>query len=68
MIAMEFYGTWVYRNILNAEWAIWTFVVLIMTLNLLAPIFIWLIMNGTPITNVLMKKTKNKKDKNMNGS
>jgi len=65
---MEFYGTWVYRNILNAEWAIWTFVVLIMTLNLLAPIFIWLIMNGTPITNVLMKKTKNKKDKNMNGS
>jgi len=65
---MEFYSTWVYRNILNAEWAIWTFVVLIMTLNLLAPILIWLIMNGTPITNVLMKKTKNKKDKNMNGS
>jgi hypothetical protein len=65
---MEFYSTWVYQNILNAEWAIWTFVVLIMALNLLAPIFIWLIMNGTPITNVLKKKMKNKKDKELNGS
>lgn len=65
---MEFYSTWVYRYILNAEWAIWSFVVLIMALNLLAPIFIWLIMNGTPITKVLKKKIKNKKDENMNGS
>ncbi|WP_066059073.1 hypothetical protein [Robertmurraya korlensis] len=63
---MEFYSTWVYRNIFNAEWALWTFVVMIMTLNILAPIFVWMIMNGTPVTNLLKKRMKNKKEENMN--
>jgi len=57
---MEFYSTWVYRYIFNAEWAIWTFVVIIMVLNLLAPVFIWMIMNGTPITKLIKKRMKNK--------
>jgi hypothetical protein len=51
---------------LNAEWALWTFVVMIMTLNILAPIFVWMIMNGTPVTNLLKKRMKNKKEENMN--
>lgn len=59
---MEFYSTWLYRHVLNAEWAIWTFVVTIMVFNLLSPIFIWMIMNGTPINKWIMKKLKKKKE------
>lgn len=59
---MDFYATWLYRNVLNAEWMIWIFVVLIMVLNLLSPVFIWMIMNGKPITSMIKKKTKEKKE------
>lgn len=59
---MEFYGTWLYRYVLNAEWVIWTFVITIMVLNLLSPIFIWMVMNGTPITKWLKERMKKKKE------
>jgi hypothetical protein len=62
LVFMEFYSTWLYRYVLNAEWAIWTFVVTIMGLNLLSPIFIWMIMNGSPVTKWLKKRMKKKQE------
>jgi hypothetical protein len=62
LVFMELYSTWLYRYVLNAEWAIWTFVVTIMGLNLLSPIFIWMIMNGSPVTKWLKKRMKKKQE------
>lgn len=58
---MDFYHSWIYINILNAKWFIWTIVVIVLGFNILAPILVWIVINGKK-----MPFMKNKK-KNKNG-
>jgi len=39
------YDTWIYR-LLNSTWFVWSLVVSVLALNVLMPVFIWLLMNG----------------------
>ena len=57
---MDFYHSWIYINILNAKWFIWTIVVIVLAFNVLSPIIVWAVINGKTMP---FKKNKNK---NMN--
>ena len=56
---MDFYHSWIYINILNAKWFIWTIVVMILAFNILAPIIVWIVINGKKMP---FMKNKDKKD------
>ncbi len=58
---MDIYHTWIYVNILNQEWFIWTIITMVFLLNFLAPIHIWLVMNSKSMPFLKKKKNRNKK-------
>lgn len=56
---MDFYHWWIYENIFNTSWFMWTFVILIFGLNIFSFVIIWMIMNGKSLS--FLKGNKGKK-------
>jgi len=57
---VDFYHSWIYVNILNAKWFVWTIVVLVLAFNIFSPVIVWAVINGKKIP-VLKKMKKDKK-------
>ncbi|MED4039170.1 hypothetical protein [Niallia taxi] len=66
---MNFYHTWIYEYILNAKWFIWIIVYVVLGLNIIAPVIIWGLMNGTALIKwaktIKQKAKKKMKQKNL---
>ncbi|MCE4049492.1 MULTISPECIES: hypothetical protein [Bacillaceae] len=66
---MNLYHTWIYEYVLNAKWFIWVIVYTVLALNVMAPVIIWGLMNGTALKKwgkMIVEKTKKKmKQKNL---
>jgi small-conductance mechanosensitive channel len=60
---MDFYHWWIYKNIFNATWFIWTIVIIVFAFNLLGPILIWFRINSRPLP-FMKKKQKDGKQQN----
>ncbi|MEQ6390024.1 hypothetical protein RZN22_11925 [Bacillaceae bacterium S4-13-58] len=64
---MDFYHWWIYENVFNTTWFMWTFVILIFGVNIFSFVIIWMIMNGRSLSflkgNKGKKKGKKKKGK-----
>lgn len=60
---MDFYHTWIYINIFNAKWFIWTIVVIVLAFNILAPVLVWVVINGKKMPFMKNKKKNNQGDK-----
>ncbi|HEO8420634.1 Uncharacterised protein [Mycobacteroides abscessus subsp. abscessus] len=63
---MNFYHTWLYKNVINTEWLLWIIVVFVLAFNILSPIIIWGLMNGQSIIKWAKKKGKKKNRKEEN--
>lgn len=63
---MDLYHSWVYVNILNAKWLIWSIVIIVLAFNILAPIITWTVINGKglPFVNSKKKRDNNSKENN----
>ncbi|HAQ08765.1 MAG TPA: hypothetical protein DCR24_15115 [Bacillus bacterium] len=57
---MDLYHLWVYINVLNTKWFIWTMVIIVMAFNILAPIIILAVINGKELPFMKNKEDKNK--------
>lgn len=58
---MNLYHTWIYEYVLNAKWFIWVIVYTVLALNVMAPVIIWGLMNGTALKKwgkMIVEKTK----------
>jgi hypothetical protein len=42
-IIMDWYHMWIYTHLINTKWFLWTAVVFIFSLNILAPLLMWII-------------------------
>jgi hypothetical protein len=56
---MDFYHWWIYESILNAQWFVWTIVILVFLLNIFGPILIWFRINSKPLPFIHRKKKMN---------
>jgi hypothetical protein len=43
---MDFYHSWMYTQVLNTEWFMWTIVCLLLGINVLSPMIVWFAMRG----------------------
>ena len=60
---LNFYHTWVYKNVINADWLLWIIVILVLGFNVLSPVILWGLMNGRSIIKWGKgKKTKKKEN------
>jgi len=57
---LNFYHTWLYKNVINTEWFLWMIVIFVLTFNILSPIIMWCLMNGKSILKWGKGKKKNK--------
>lgn len=55
---MNFYHWWIYENVFNTAWFVWSFVIFILAFNVLSPVIIWLTFSGRKLK--LQKKLLNK--------
>ncbi|ARU59904.1 hypothetical protein CBW65_01645 [Tumebacillus avium] len=55
---MNFYHWWIYENIFNTTWFVWTFVIFILAFNIFSPVIIWLTFSGRKLK--LQKKLLSK--------
>ncbi|WP_165452253.1 hypothetical protein [Paenibacillus thalictri] len=46
---MDFYHSWLYQQVINTEWFMWSVVWLVLIVNLLLPGIVWYAMNGKRI-------------------
>ena len=62
---MDFFHSWIYVNILNAKWFIWTIVVLVLAFNIFSPLIVWAVINGrkVPVFKYMDKNKKKSKQK-----
>ncbi|MEQ2528304.1 hypothetical protein EKG37_03995 [Robertmurraya yapensis] len=58
---MDLYHSWLYQHVLNTGWFIWTIVVAVFLLNIIAPILIWYLMSEKKIPFI----RRNTEDKNV---
>ncbi|MCM3389428.1 hypothetical protein [Ureibacillus chungkukjangi] len=63
---MDLYNSWIYVNMLNAKWFIWTIVIFVFTFNILAPMLVWTVINGKGVPFVHQKEKGDKKGKQGN--
>lgn len=57
---MDLYHSWIYENILNTKWFVWTIVIGVFTFNFLGPILVWFVMNSKsiPFLHKLVRRKK----------
>ncbi|WP_318505428.1 hypothetical protein [Bacillus sp. T3] len=60
---MDFYHWWIYRNILNAQWFVWSVVIFIFIFNFLGPVLMWLTINSKPLPFFTKKQKDEEKMK-----
>lgn len=58
---VDLYNSWIYVNMLNAKWFIWTIVIFVFTFNILSPMVVWTVINGKGFPFVHKKEKGDKK-------
>ncbi|MWC27739.1 hypothetical protein [Paenibacillus sp. MMS18-CY102] len=58
---MDLYHSWIYMKVVNTSWFMWSFVGVVLGLNMLTPLIIWYIINRKRVIKLVQQARARKK-------